>query len=200
MCSVKKDDSLSLVTIANYQIIEMGKLNDMNTPLEAGGKTLILVRHAKSDWSDVSLSDFDRPLNERGKRDAPMMAQRMKDQKIKIDQIISSPAKRAAKTAKHFAEALEIKKDKIDFKEKLYMADPDTFYAVIEKASDQDDCIAIFSHNFGITDFANLLSNTRIDNIPTCGVFAIKADCKKWEDFKDATKEFLFFDYPKSIK
>lgn len=178
----------------------MGKSNDNNALLGAGGKVLILVRHAKSDWSNASLSDFDRPLNERGKRDAPMMAQRLKDKKIKIDQIISSPAKRAAKTAKHFADMFDFKKDKIDFKEKLYMADSASFYAVIEKASDKDDCIAVFSHNFGITDFANLLTNTRIDNIPTCGVFAVKADCKKWEDFKEASKEFLFFDYPKAIQ
>ena len=79
-------------------------------------KTLILVRHAKSDWGNPSLSDFDRPLNERGKRDAPIMAKRLLDKKIKIDQIIASPAKRAAKTAKYFAEAFDYKKDKIEFK------------------------------------------------------------------------------------
>ena len=163
-------------------------------------KTLILVRHAKSDWGNPSLSDFDRPLNERGKRDAPVMAKRLLDKKIKIDQIIASPAKRAAKTAKYFAEAFDYKKDKIDFKEKLYLAEPAAFFAAIEKANDKHESIALFSHNFGITDFANMLTNTRIDNIPTCGVFAVKADCEKWEDFKEAKKEFLFFDYPKAIQ
>lgn len=162
-------------------------------------KTLILIRHAKSDWGNPSLSDFDRPLNERGKRDAPVMAKRLLDKKIKIDHFIASPAKRAAKTAKYFAEAFEFKKDKIDFKEKLYMADSSTFYSTIEKTSDKHETIALFSHNFGITDFANLLTNASIDNIPTCGVFAVKADCDKWKDFKDANKEFLFFDYPKAI-
>ncbi len=163
-------------------------------------KTLILVRHAKSDWGNPSLSDFDRPLNERGKRDAPVMAKRLLDRKIKIDQFIASPAKRAAKTAKYFAEAFDFKKDKIDFKEKLYMADSSTFYSIIEKTSDKHETIALFSHNFGITDFANVLTSTSIDNIPTCGVFALTADCEKWSDFKDAKKAFLFFDYPKAIQ
>ena len=163
-------------------------------------KTVILVRHAKSDWGNPSLSDFERPLNERGKKDAPVMAARLKEKKIKLDAIIASPAKRAAKTAKCFAEVFGIKKDKIDFKEKLYLAEPSAFYDVIENADKKYDCIAVFSHNFGITDFANMLTNTRIDNIPTCGVFAVKVNCDKWKDFKEAEKEFLFFDYPKAIQ
>ncbi len=180
----------------------MGKSNDINSPTAdgAGSKTLILVRHAKSDWGNPALSDFDRPLNERGKRDAPIMAQRLLDKKIMIDAIISSPAKRAAKTAKYFATAFGVKKSDIDFKEKLYLAEPAAFYSVIENANDKDECIALFSHNFGITDFANMLTTTRLDNMPTASVFAIKAACKNWKDFKTAKKEFLFFDYPKAIQ
>ena len=69
----------------------------------------------------------------------------------------------------------------------------------IANASNKFDSIAIFSHNPGLTDFANLLTATRIDNIPTCGIFAAKADCDKWKDFKEAKKEFWFFDYPKNL-
>lgn len=163
-------------------------------------KTLILVRHAKSDWSDPSLSDFDRPLNERGKRDAPVMAKRLLEKGITIDRIISSPAKRAARTAKHFADAFGYKKGKIEFVEDLYLADTSTFFSVIENVNDKYDCVALFSHNFGITDFANMLTNTRIDNIPTSGVFAISIDTKKWSSFKTAPKDFLFFDYPALFK
>ena len=161
-------------------------------------KTLILVRHAKSDWNTPSLGDFDRPLNDRGKRDAPVMAQRLLDKKIKIDAFISSPAKRAKKTATVFAEAYDKKKDDILFIDDLYGAEENVFYNVIADVSNKFDHIAIFSHNPGITGFANLISNTRIDNIPTCGVFAIKVDAGKWSDFKDAKKEFWFFDYPKA--
>ena len=161
-------------------------------------KTLILVRHAKSDWADSSLTDFDRPLNERGKRDAPLMAQRLLDKKIKIDLIIASPAKRAAKTARIFAETLNFKREKIIYKPELYLAGSEVFYSVVENAESTADCIALFSHNNGITDFANMLTNSRVDNIPTCGVFAIKIKLNNWKDFRNTEKEFWFFDYPKN--
>lgn len=161
-------------------------------------KTLVLVRHAKSDWGNPGLDDFDRPLNERGKKDAPVMAQRLLDKKIKIDAFIASPAKRAAKTAKIFAAAFSQKKNDIIFKEELYLAEPAIFFTVIEKADDKLNSVAVFSHNYGITDFANQLTDARIDNIPTCGVFAIKIYSDTWSNFREAKKEFLFFDYPKA--
>jgi phosphohistidine phosphatase len=161
-------------------------------------KQLLLIRHAKSDWGDFSLPDFDRPLNERGKRDAPVMAQRLRDKEIGIDAFIASPAKRAKKTAGFFAEAYKKEKDEIIFHEKLYGAAEPVFYDVIASTNNKFNSIAIFSHNPGITDFANLLTNARIDNIPTCGIFAIKIDCEAWADFKNARKEFWFFDYPKN--
>jgi phosphohistidine phosphatase len=164
----------------------------------SGLKTILLVRHAKSDWGDASLSDFDRPLNERGKTDAPAMAHRLLDRNIFIDAFISSPAKRARKTAGLFAK--EYKKDKEDiiFRDELYGAASTIFYDVIVTADNKFNSIAIFSHNPGLTDFASQLTDTRVDNIPTCGIFAIKADCDKWKNFKEAKKEFWFFDYPKN--
>lgn len=161
-------------------------------------KTLLLVRHAKSDWNDASLSDFERPLNERGRNDAPMMAHRLLDRKVKIDSFISSPAKRARKTACIFAKEYDCGKEDVTFINDLYGAGPDVFYDVIEKLQDKFDNIAIFSHNPGLTDFANLLTDVRTDNIPTCGVFAVSVDCKQWSDFREADKYFLFFDYPKA--
>jgi len=161
-------------------------------------KQLLLVRHAKSDWSTPSLSDFDRPLNDRGKRDAPDMANRLLDKKIKIDAFIASPAKRAKKTASIFAKEFKVDKDDIIFKEELYAASVSAFYDVIRNVSDKFDSVAVFSHNPGITDFANSLTEARIDNIPTCGIFAVKIKTKHWKDFADAEKEFLFADYPKA--
>lgn len=159
-------------------------------------KRVILVRHAKSDWS-VDSDDFDRPLNERGKRDAPMMAARLQKRKIPIDAFVSSPAKRALRTAKIFAESLDIEKDDIILKRELYLAPPETFYAVIGKMDDKMNTIAVFSHNNGITDFANSLGVARIDNMPTCSIFAFSVDTDSWSEFRKAKKEFLFFDYPK---
>jgi phosphohistidine phosphatase len=161
-------------------------------------KILLLVRHAKSDWNDPSLSDFDRPLNERGKNDAPAMAHRLLDKKIPVDAFISSPAKRARKTAAVFAKAYKLEKEDVILKPELYGAEPEVFFDVVHHADNKFDSIAVFSHNPGITDFANLLSDARIDNIPTCGIFAVQADCKHWSDFRHSKKEFWFFDYPKA--
>lgn len=162
-------------------------------------KTLLLIRHAKSDWNDPLVKDFDRPLNDRGKHDAPMMAERLLDKKLKIDAFIASPAKRARKTAEAFAKAYKKDKDDILFVDKLYLAEPSAFLDVILDTDKEYDTIAVFSHNPGITDFANTLTpeQVRTDNIPTCGVFAVKIDTKKWKDFEEAKKDFLFFDYPK---
>lgn len=168
------------------------------TPLGEGGKTLFLIRHAKSDWGDPSLKDFDRSLNERGKRDAPVMAKRLIDKGISIDSFISSPAKRARRTAEAFVKEFGREKNEIIFHDNLYLAGPDIFFDVINKTEPSVKSIAVFSHNPGITDFANLLTNARIDDIPTCGVFAVTIRTDNWKEFENAEKEFWFFDSPKA--
>ena len=163
-------------------------------------KTILLIRHAKSSWDDVALSDFERPLNDRGKRDAPMMARRLTDKKIKIDSFVSSPAKRAKKTAFFFAKEFGVDENDIVYKTELYAAPKDVFYEVIEKLDNSSDHVAVFSHNPGITEFANSLTSVHADDMPTCSIFAVKSDAKKWNDFAASKKEFLFFDYPKSTE
>ena len=161
-------------------------------------KTLLLVRHAKSSWDDPSMNDIDRPLNDRGKNDAPEMAKRLAGKKIKIDAMVSSPAKRAKQTCKHFAKEFDLKKKDIMIEPGLYEAGPENFYEVMEGLKNKWDAVVIFSHNPGITYFANSLTETHIDDMPTCSMFAIKIDIDKWKDFKTAKKEFWFFDYPKA--
>ncbi|WP_028786070.1 SixA phosphatase family protein [Terrimonas ferruginea] len=160
-------------------------------------KTLILVRHAKSDWQDVTLEDFDRPLNARGKTDAPVMAERLRKRGIVPDLFISSPAKRARKTADIFAETYDVDKKDILFEKDLYLAPPYVFTEVIGRFKDEGNIAVIFSHNPGITDFANTLTNARIDDMPTCAIFAVEADTESWAAFDTAAKRFLFCDYPK---
>ena len=161
-------------------------------------KTLILVRHAKSDWSGEGLSDSERPLNERGKKDAPEMAKRLKKKGLKIDAFISSPAKRAKKTAKYFAEEFGLNKDSILIEPKLYGALPSGFETVIASLDNKHDTIVVFSHNPGITDYTNTLTTVHTDNSPTCGIFAVQADVERWGEFTKAGKSFLFYDYPKN--
>src|SRR5688572_24933654 len=145
-------------------------------------KTLIVVRHAKSSWAQLDQADIDRPLNDRGKKDAPEMAQRLKEKPIKIDLLVSSPARRAKKTAKLFAEVYKIDKDSILIVDALYDASWDTFYKVVASLPDKASVVALFSHNPGITEFANTLTTIRIDDMPTCGVFAVSATIEKWTD------------------
>ena len=174
------------------------KLNHATQP-DKIMKTLLLIRHAKSSWDHAHLTDFERPLNDRGKKDAPLMAKKVKERKLKIDRFISSPAKRAKKTATIFMEEYELKEKDLVVVPSLYEASEKNFYDSIENINDKDDVVALFSHNPGITDFVNRLTDKNIDNMPTCAVFAIKIKTKKWKDFEKAEKEFLFFDYPKNV-
>ncbi len=162
-------------------------------------KTLLLVRHAKSSWDLATLNDFDRSLNERGKKDAPVMAQRLLDRKIDINTFVSSPAKRAKKTAELFCSIYKKDKEQIVFIPALYHASLNTFFEVITQLNDDYNCVAVFSHNPVITEFVNqLVENVTIENMPTCGVFAVKTSITKWKEFSTSKKEFLFFDYPKA--
>lgn len=173
--------------------------SSLNTPLGNTSKTLILVRHAKSSWDNLTLTDFDRPLNERGKTDAPMMAKRLKDKKIQIDAFISSPAKRAKKTAEFFIREFSGKEKEIILVPALYHASVEVFYQTISNVENTFNSIAVFSHNSGITAFANeLTEQIKLDNMPTCSIFAVKCDIRSWKDFKDSKKQFWFFDYPKN--
>ncbi|MBA4197255.1 MAG: phosphohistidine phosphatase [Chitinophaga sp.] len=162
-------------------------------------KSVIIIRHAKSSWDIHTLSDFERPLNERGHRDAPALAKRLLNKKIAIDAFISSPAKRALTTAAYFAETYKIEKKNIIQIKELYHASVETFFNVIARTDNSYNSIALFSHNPGITSFVNELTNASIDNMPTCGVFAVKVECDNWQEFYAAKKTFWFFDYPKNI-
>lgn len=162
-------------------------------------KHLLVIRHAKSSWSDAALPDFDRPLNDRGKHDSPLMAQRLLARSIAIDAFLSSPARRARKTAALFAAEYNYDKDKIILIPELYHASPLHFFEVIAQAPPQANTIAVFSHNPGITEFVNMLTEVRVDDMPTCAIFGVQVNTQHWTDFETAPKRFWFFDYPKSL-
>src|SRR3954451_2458802 len=145
------------------------------TSSEDAQKILLVVRHAKSSWDIGTLNDFERPLNERGKKDAPLMAKRLMDKNIPIDAFVSSPAKRAKKTAELFSETFGKKEDSILYISMLYHATAEVFYEVVEQLDDNFNTVALFSHNPGITEFVNSLTDgPPIDNVPTCGVYGIQ--------------------------
>jgi phosphohistidine phosphatase len=162
-------------------------------------KELLLVRHAKSSWANMGQEDFDRPLNDRGNRDAPAMAARIKNKGVQIEQFISSPALRAITTASYFAETYQVASSSIVQLNHLYHAPPSVYYQVIQDMDDSIKTAAIFAHNPGITDFMNELDLIYIPNMPTCGVFAMKINTTSWQNFNQSKKEAWFFEYPKLL-
>ncbi|HNP18046.1 MAG TPA: histidine phosphatase family protein [Fulvivirga sp.] len=161
-------------------------------------KILYLVRHAKSSWEDQSLSDFQRPLNPRGERDAPDMGHRLMKMGIMPDLMLSSPAVRAITTCETIADQLGYAKDQIEKDKAIYHAGEFKLLEVVHEINDHVKSLMLFGHNPGITEFANALTNSSIDNIPTCGVFACSFDIIHWSDVQLGNGKLLFYDYPKN--
>ena len=161
-------------------------------------KRLTIVRHAKSSWDDPSAADHDRKLNRRGERDAPMMGQRLFDRGARPSLILTSTAKRARKTARLVAKQLGYPIEFIQGEAELYLASPDTIVDVVAQQDDGFNDVMLFGHNPGITELANRLTGSRIDNVPTCGIVAIDATIDTWADLGPETCELAYFDYPKN--
>ena len=160
-------------------------------------RTIYLLRHAKSSWKQPELSDLERPLNKRGKRDAPKMGKLLRKRKEIPGLIISSPAKRAFATAKRFAQELKYRIKKIVKRKQLYMGTTEDFIDTISQAEKKFKSIMLVSHNPGITVFANEVSDSHIDNIPTSGVVRIDFDINDWGEIKGSKGKMIFFEYPK---
>ncbi|HEX9975353.1 MAG TPA: histidine phosphatase family protein [bacterium] len=159
---------------------------------------LILIRHAKSSWGDPDLADIDRPLNKRGKNDAPFMGKRlMEEHKAKPGLIISSPAKRALRTAKIIAKEIDYPERKIEIKDSLYGSGVQAILNIIQYLDDSVDEVMLFGHNPDLTSLADFLSNHEVENIPTCGIFCVDFDIESWKDVEGGKGIFKFFDYPK---
>jgi len=161
-------------------------------------RTLMIIRHAKSSWDDPELDDFDRPLNKRGKHDAPEMGRRLKKSQYFPDLMITSPARRASTTCEVIAERLSYPSKAIVRDERLYHASSSEILDVLRETDDLWLNVAIFGHNPGLTDFANRMNGTNINNIPTCGIIHAKLNVNTWKDLNFASGEMLFFDYPKN--
>lgn len=160
-------------------------------------KTLYLIRHAKSDRSDPFLSDFDRPLNGRGEKHAPMMAERLARAGARADLILSSPAARARATALAFAAASGYPARDIRYDRALYLADAETLIASIRRVEADVRTLWVFGHNPGLTECADALCGCGIDNIPTCGMVAMTFETDTWEEIGPGAGHFTSFDYPK---
>ena len=160
-------------------------------------KQLIVVRHAKSDWGNPDLRDFDRPLNKRGKTNAPEMAHRLVKKGIKPQLIVSSPALRALTTAKFFADTWQMPLSAIQEEPSIYEAPVSSLLNVINNLDNKFEQIAMFGHNPGLTDLVGYL-NGHIYEMPTCGVVILEFPFDDWAMISEGTGKVVLFDYPKS--
>jgi len=143
-------------------------------------KTLLILRHAKSSWKVPDLSDHDRPLNRRGKRDAPRMGRALKERGLVPDLVISSTATRAKDTASAVAKHSGYKGKRIRF-ESLYAAEPGAYLAVLRELTDNYQRVLIVGHNPGVEELIELLTG-EIHIVPTCTLAQIEFDIEKWSD------------------
>lgn len=160
-------------------------------------KRVTIVRHAKSDWSK-NLPDIARPLNERGRRNAPEMGQRLAARDVVPDLILTSPAVRARITAEAIAVQIGYPTSDIEVIDDLYGADVAEVIEILMALDDSVCHVAVFGHNPCLTSFVNhIVTGAGIENIPTCGVAELSFAAERWAGIENAEAKLLEFDYPK---
>lgn len=161
-------------------------------------KKLFILRHAKSSWKDITLDDFDRPLNKRGKRDAPFMGKLLKERGVTPDIIYSSPARRAKETAHIIAEEIEYT-DEIHFDPKIYESNVNTFINIIKSIDDTNESAFVFGHNPSLNMFVEDFCDF-YENIPTTGIVELEFSCESWKEISVSNCKLLGFDFPKKYQ
>lgn len=160
-------------------------------------RTLILIRHAKSSWQDGQLHDKERPLNERGERDCPVMAGFMSNREPKPDKIVSSPANRAHTTAKAYADAYGIDHRNILLEERIYEAPVSRLVEVINDFDDAWQHVLMFGHNPGFSYLVQYLGGQLIQ-LPTNGVVKLEMELDSWQHAGTNCGVIAYHDYPKN--
>lgn len=161
-------------------------------------KRFVIIRHAKSSWADLGMKDFDRPLNERGKADAPEMGERLLEAGLMPDAIYTSEAKRTQQTTSAITKAMGFDGEVVVL-QKLYHAPAQIIEDVIATANDDYGAIFIVAHNPGVTEFLLLTTGEFVtDNMPTCAIAAFEMNANSWADFHTAKKVLIKYDFPKN--
>jgi phosphohistidine phosphatase len=160
-------------------------------------KTIYLVRHAKSSWKYPNLDDFERPLNKRGRKNAPFMGKILKKLEVTPDLVISSPANRAAMTARIISATINYPLENILYSEAIYEFSEDTLIRVINKIDDSVNSSMVVGHNPAINGLANYIGDQPISNIPTCGVYCLDLDISSWAKIYEHCGKLKFFEFPK---
>ncbi len=163
-------------------------------------KELYLVRHAKSSWTSGAATDFARPLNPRGEKSAPFMAELLLRRSVNPELFISSPANRALTTARYFIAAYGRSPDEIQQEETLYPGNLNGILSVIQKVPDTYRSVILFGHNPGMTDAVNRLGRQYIPNLPTAGIAGFKIETDRWSSILEADRKVVLLEFPKTYK
>ncbi|MEH6577267.1 MAG: histidine phosphatase family protein [Amphritea sp.] len=160
-------------------------------------KKLTLVRHAKSSWKDPLLSDFDRPLNSRGKQDLPLMAERIVEFGLEPDLLLSSGAVRAITTAEQIARSADYPEQRIIEVPELCGAGVETLLNILQGQSDHYRHIMVVGHNPTLESLGFYLTHEAIDKLPTCGIMHIPLSITSWDELSESCGTLERFDAPK---
>src|SRR5712692_713700 len=160
-------------------------------------KTLLLLRHAKSDWDDASLRDFDRPLAPRGKRDAPRIGKALSKRGPVPDLVISSPAARAKATIDAVMKAANLNLE-VTFEESMYGASSAELMKLIRRLPEESSCALLVGHNPGFGDLLNRLTGSH-ERMPTAALACVEFQIDHWEDVEDGKGRLVWLFTPKRL-
>ncbi|MEL7539177.1 MAG: histidine phosphatase family protein [Pseudomonadota bacterium] len=163
----------------------------------SGARTLCLMRHGKSSWADESLTDIERPLNERGRTQVPEIALRLKAAGIRPSLIMASSAKRTWSTAKLAADVLGYPHEFLHRERDLYLADVATLREHVVAQDARFRCLLLCGHNPGLTEFVAELAPGLTDNVPTSAVACFTAHAQDWPSFFEADVSLARYETPK---
>lgn len=161
-------------------------------------KQLTLLRHAKSSWVDAGQSDHDRPLNDRGLRDAPMMAQRLVEQQCTPDFILCSSANRTRQTAQFILDAHSLDGAAIDYQDALYLASPGTLLDYIQQSDSAINHLMVIAHNPGLESLGRQLHHAAPSQMPTCAVLSFTLSSNGFVIQPDTEIDLVLHDFPKN--
>ncbi len=157
------------------------------------------MRHAKSSWDDFSISDFDRPLNQRGLKAAPLMGKILQEKAFLPEIILSSSANRAKTTAEIVADSINYGADKIVYVDSIYESSEFNLLMLIKSLESDLKDVMIIGHNPALTAIINKLSSFTLHNLPTAGIVSL-GFLTAWDEIKPYQGELLFYEYPKKYR
>lgn len=159
---------------------------------------LTIIRHAKSDWF-VNTDDFNRPLNERGKCAIPLVGQFFKDKNIQPDFILSSPAKRAKKTAQGICRSINYPRKNILYKIDIYLGSEMQILKIIQELEHYYSDVFLFGHEPILSSLIKIFTNETLEKFPTCAVYRISFDTNHWQDINRVNGKCEFYVNPKLL-